>query len=113
MNRKQQLLNNILEALSLDTLEFLKLIENRLKAGRNEIEKVSESRYSLNETLKQLALNSYYTLVHSGGQYKKQFDEVMEGFKFETTYWAAVNIFSFGVICGIREQRKRQKLKKQ
>ena len=81
------------------------------EAKQAELEKIKKNRYKLNHSMIMLGNSCYWSYCCPSGEYHSFFDEVIKARPFETTLDAAIDIFSIGMICGIKEQRKRGKAK--
>lgn len=67
--------------------------------------------YDSNDTMRLLAKNSLYVLVAHQGKYKAGFDEILEAYKpAGRVFDAMLDAFSYGFICGKREERSRRKV---
>lgn len=66
--------------------------------------------YDRNDTMKMLGRTSYWTFAAPHGDYNKGFEDIMQAHKYCTSlYDIAIDVFGYGMICGIKEQRKRGK----
>ena len=72
-------------------------------------EKLGVGVYSTNETMKMIGRGVHFKEALPGAAYEKAFDEVGEARGRETTCAAALDFFALGMICGIREERKRKR----
>lgn len=88
-----------------------KAYEEEQAAKQAELEKIKENRYNLNHSMIMLGKSHYWSYCCAGGEYSSFFEEVIKARPYETTLGAAMDIFSIGMICGIKEQRKRNKAK--
>lgn len=71
------------------------------------------SLYERNATMKLIGNTSYYTYCCPAGEYGSGFDDILQAHKYD---WitrglidTGMDFFAFGMICGIKEQRKRGK----
>lgn len=66
--------------------------------------------YDRNDTMKMLSRTNYWTFAAPHGDYNKGFEDIMQAHKYCTSlYNIAIDVFSYGMICGIKEQRSRAK----
>lgn len=105
------------ELYSADTPEAR--LEEIHEAYRQEDAKLKEAReqkaavflHDRNSTMKMLGRNSYYTLVSGSGRYRAEYDEILDAYLPEDDITGLfLDIYSFGIICGKREERSRRKV---
>lgn len=69
--------------------------------------------YEKNETMKILGRNNFYWLCSPGGTYHREFMDVKSAREGASDKMIMlIDMFALGVMCGIREQRKRQRIGK-
>lgn len=65
--------------------------------------------YDMNPTMRMIGRGTWYLSVLKDGKYADVFREVMQARGKETSLDAALDFYALGMICGIREERKRRK----
>ena len=83
--------------------------EKKQEEEKKQLEEIKENRYKLNPTMIMLGNSSYWSYCFPYGKYHSFLHDVIQARPFETTLDAAIDIFSIGMICGIKEQRSRAK----
>lgn len=70
------------------------------------------SLYDRNETMKLIGYSHYYNFVAHGAEYGSGFYDIIQAHKYDKSLFdAGLDFFIYGMICGIKEQRKRGKAK--
>lgn len=66
--------------------------------------------YERNETMKLIGYSHYSTFVAPSGEYGGGFCDIIQAYKYDNSLFdAGLDFFIYGMICGIKEQRKRGK----
>lgn len=70
------------------------------------------SLYDRNETMKLIGYSYYHNFVTPNGEYGSGFYDIIQAHKYNKSLFdAGLDFFIYGMICGIKEQRKRGKAK--
>lgn len=65
-----------------------------------------------NETMKLIGYSHYWNFVTPSGEYGSGFYDIIQAHKYDKSPFEAwLDFFIYGMICGIKEQRKRGKAK--
>ena len=131
--KRAKLLQNITEALQSFNAEALELIDDLFiktmksstkhsvapaderpnehpgAAGSEAVEQSSKQT----SVMRMLSNSRYYSCCAPGGKYHCYFDEVIGASAAPVPLDAAIDIFSIGMICGIKEQRAKNKRAKE
>jgi len=68
--------------------------------------------YDRNDTMKMLGRTNYWKYCCPSGDYNKGYEDILAAHRYDSNIMEiALDIFGYGMICGIKEQRKRGKAK--
>lgn len=68
--------------------------------------------YERNETMKLIGHSHYSTFIAPSAEYGGGFCDIIQAYKYDKSLFdAGLDFFIYGMICGIKEQRKRGKAK--